>query len=153
MKNKWHLKLKQNKKRLFLEQINLHHIVFKFINQKNHQVKKNKCLKSWIFVFVLVSTNCLRSIRVSVSSSPYENEFIQKIETQSPSYSSIISNFFQQNFHEQTKENEEEQKIFYHRPLLHLINQFNRENTFLQSQNITLPSKQFSSFRPVRFFR
>ncbi len=104
------------------------------------------------FSFVLVSNNCLRSIRVSVSSSPYENEFIQKIETQSPSYSSIISNFFQQNFDEQTKGNEEEQKIFCHRPLLHLINQFNRENTFLQSQNIqnkTLPSKQFSSFRPV----
>jgi hypothetical protein len=106
---------------------------------------------SWIFkiwIFVLVSNNCLRSIRVSVSSSPYENEFIQKIETQSPSYSSIISNFFQQNFPEQTKGNKEEQKLFNHRPLLHLINQFNQENTFLQSQEI-LPSKQFSSFRPV----
>ncbi|CAF1687036.1 unnamed protein product [Adineta ricciae] len=64
-----------------------------------------------------ISNNRLESIRVSISSSPYENEFIQKIQTISPTKSSIEENI--------------EQPI-YHRPLLALLNQ---EKALKESEN------------------
>ncbi|UJR34912.1 hypothetical protein I4U23_027690 [Adineta vaga] len=76
-----------------------------------------------------ISTNHLESIRVSVSSSPYENEVIQKIQTISPTKCS-------------TKENLEEQ-INSYRPLLALLNEERKQS----SSNI-LPSKTFLPFQP-----
>ncbi|CAF1243460.1 unnamed protein product [Adineta ricciae] len=77
-----------------------------------------------------ISNNRLESIRVSVSSSPYENEFIQKIQTISPTKSSIEENI--------------EQPI-YHRPLLALLNQ---EKALKESSTNILPPKSFLPFQP-----
>ncbi|CAF4100089.1 unnamed protein product, partial [Adineta steineri] len=99
--------------------------------------------------------NSLQSIRVCVSSSPYDKEFIQKIETQSPSYSSILSNIVTDNHpKEQTKSNEIEEETFDRRPLLDLINQLNQRNVSNQaenhSNNLTRTSSTSSNILPPK---
>ncbi|CAF1140330.1 unnamed protein product [Adineta steineri] len=102
-----------------------------------------------------IVNNSLQSIRVCVSSSPYDKEFIQKIETQSPSYSSILSNIVTDNHpKEQTKSNEIEEETFDRRPLLDLINQLNQRNLSNQaenhSNNLTRTSSTSSNILPPK---
>jgi hypothetical protein len=101
---------------------------------------------------LVVSNSSIQRVRISVSSSPYHHEMIHKSELQSPTYSSMISNFIQENLNEETK-------LFDRRPLLDLLNEHNQlpelENneknrkTFSPSPSRILPPKQFSLFRPV----
>ena len=67
---------------------------------------------------------------MSVSSSPYENEFIQKIQTISPTKSPIEEN---------------PEPPVYHRPLLALLNQ---EKALKESSTNILPPKAFLPFQP-----
>ncbi len=109
---------------------------------------------------LVVSNSSIQRVRISVSSSPYHHEMIQKFELQSPTYSSMISNFIQENLNEETHvDQQEEKKLFDRRPLLDLLNECNQlpelENneknrkTFSPSPSRILPPKQFSLFRPV----
>ncbi|CAF4079262.1 unnamed protein product [Rotaria sordida] len=110
------------------------------------------------------SNSFIQSVSVSVSSPSDENEFIEKPEPQSPTYSSMITNFVRENLNDQQKFDDKEE-TFNQRPLLDLINEINQRNTFNQTQYVPdidqqfthlspssstiLPPKQLPSFSPV----
>ncbi len=119
------------------------------INHQDHQVNlfqknKNRIKKKFSFV---VSNSSIQRVRVSVSSSSHQNEFIQKSKSKSPNYSSVIENFLKENHNKQ--EEEEEKKSFDRRPLLDLINEINQSESFNRNKRIILPPKQISPFKPI----
>ncbi len=114
------------------------------INHQDHQVNlfqknKNRIKKKFSFV---VSNSSIQRVRVSVSSSPHQNEFIQKSKSKSPNYSSVIENFVKENHNKQ-------EKSFDRRPLLDLINEMNQSESLNRNKKIILPPKQISPFKPI----
>ncbi|CAF3382695.1 unnamed protein product [Rotaria sp. Silwood1] len=115
----------------------------------------------------LTSNSCIQSVRVSVSSPTNDNKYLDKPEPQSPTYSSMISNFIRENLNEQPQFDDKEE-TFNHRPLLDLINELNQRNSLKQTQYVPeldhhhhqtlspspspsriLPPKQLPTFTPV----
>jgi hypothetical protein len=114
------------------------------INHQDHQVNlfqknKNRIKKKFSFV---VSNSSIQRVRVSVSSSSHQNEFIQKSKSKSPNYSSVIENFVKENHNKQ-------EKSFDRRPLLDLINEMNQSESLNRNKKIILPPKQISPFKPI----
>ena len=96
----------------------------------------------------IVSNSSIQSVRVSVSSSPYQNEMIKTSD--GPTATCSSSTIVEENQVDREKEN------FDRRPLLDLINQLNQNNNIEQNRKTLspsptkiLPAKQISPFRPV----